>query len=374
MKKSSPSSLMDSIRLPTINPIFPGHTIASVQVRAIPTLAQSRTRHIVLPQRHFLFTILNTLKLCLIVAITLSAGVIFMFSRTHHIFTIMSGSMAPAIGTGAVVAIPQQTITQSYQPSNIVTFHSSRGLITHRIIEVVTTNSAEKYRTQGDANPLPDHDLLNHEDIVGPVRVTVPLLGYLVTWLKTKVGFAVLILLPATGIIMQELRSMRAAWQQLHLSPRIMTQTTFALIMTAIITPGLTYAAFSTQTAAFNNNITTATLFPSPTPSPTPAPSPNASPTPTPSSSPLPSPTPDIAGDCDLDVNLDLENTNTGPDSTNENNVTINHDCTVTENNDTTSTNDINIHANTGNNSQTNNTDTGSQSSGDITIDINLNN
>ncbi len=61
------------------------------------------------------------------------------------------------------------------------------------------------FTTKGDANNAPDQALTHLADIHGKVLFTIPYLGYVLAFAKTKLGFALLVGVPALAIILEEL-------------------------------------------------------------------------------------------------------------------------------------------------------------------------
>jgi signal peptidase len=61
-----------------------------------------------------------------------------------------------------------------------------------------------RFRTQGDASEDPDLALVSPANLVGEVWFSLPLLGYLVAFIRTPVGYLTLIGLPALLIILGE--------------------------------------------------------------------------------------------------------------------------------------------------------------------------
>lgn len=101
---------------------------------------------------------------------------------------VLSGSMEPNIGVGALV-VAREAEPESLEVGDVITYRlSGDTLVTHRIIEI---NAAEKnVLTQGDANDIPDGAPVPYEKIVGKVLFSVPLLGYLTMYIKTPLGIA----------------------------------------------------------------------------------------------------------------------------------------------------------------------------------------
>ena len=126
------------------------------------------------------------------------------------IFIVQSGSMAPAISTGSLVFTYP---TSTYAPGDIITFktdQSSKTLVTHRAVfknyPAGITGAAE-YITAGDANKNFDAWKVTDADIVGKVVLSMPYVGYLADYAKKPQGFIFLVIVPATIIVYEELKT-----------------------------------------------------------------------------------------------------------------------------------------------------------------------
>ena len=126
-------------------------------------------------------------------------------------YIVQSGSMEPAIKTGSIViSYP----SNSYSEGDVVTFSKSVGaknLITHRVEARFFPDGVDKkptYLTSGDANEDFDPGDVKHEQIVGKVYLTVPYLGYAANFAKQPYGFILLVIVPATIIIYEELKGL----------------------------------------------------------------------------------------------------------------------------------------------------------------------
>ncbi|MBD3366390.1 signal peptidase I [candidate division WWE3 bacterium] len=126
-------------------------------------------------------------------------------------FVVQSGSMEPAIKTGSVVVIkPKET----YKIDEVITFKlrpdsstkTPKDLVTHRIIEKAEDEGRNTYLTKGDANEDADREMIREDQILGRVFVSVPLVGKILAFSQTQVGFILLIILPAILIIYTELQ------------------------------------------------------------------------------------------------------------------------------------------------------------------------
>ncbi|QQS38473.1 signal peptidase I [Candidatus Woesebacteria bacterium] len=132
-------------------------------------------------------------------------------STTPLLFTVYSGSMEPAIKTASVIVSKPQS---NYVQGDIVTFTptSSMGnVVTHRIVAKENVNSPV-YKTAGDANQTIDPWTIDNSQIKGKVVLTVPLAGYVTNFAKTPSGFILLIIVPATIVIYEEIKSLLVAF------------------------------------------------------------------------------------------------------------------------------------------------------------------
>lgn len=76
-------------------------------------------------------------------------------------------------------------------------------MITHRIHQV----AEDGFITKGDTNEDPDQWTVRKEAIIGKALYTIPYIGYLGYFVRTPLGFILLIIIPATIIIITEIRN-----------------------------------------------------------------------------------------------------------------------------------------------------------------------
>ncbi|MFR7591071.1 MAG: signal peptidase I [Longibaculum sp.] len=105
---------------------------------------------------------------------------------------VLTGSMEPVFSPGDIIVIKKNT---DYEINDIVTYTYQDTLITHRIIGKV----AEGYITKGDANNVPDTELVNDNQIVGKYLFAIPFIGLLRIWIRSPIVI-ILILLIIVGI------------------------------------------------------------------------------------------------------------------------------------------------------------------------------
>lgn len=113
--------------------------------------------------------------------------------------------MEPAIPVGSIVII-KPTDPETLKIGDIICFKVETEwptTVTHRITNI--TN--EDFITKGDANEDYDHWTVRKENVVGKVIATIPYVGYLGYFARTPIGFMLLIIIPASLLIIMEMRN-----------------------------------------------------------------------------------------------------------------------------------------------------------------------
>lgn len=111
-------------------------------------------------------------------------------------FVVRSGSMAPEIDTGDVVAVRTIPPTAA-RVGDVVTFDHQGKLTSHRVRSVVRRGDELAFTTQGDANTGREHWRVAADGRIGRVVTRVPKLGFVVVQIRSSVGQLALIVLPA---------------------------------------------------------------------------------------------------------------------------------------------------------------------------------
>lgn len=127
------------------------------------------------------------------------------FSDNTYIYTVDSGSMAPAIKKGSLIRI---TKDDEYFVNDVITVSITNDptrTYTHRVVEVINDQGIISYRTKGDANDSVDTNPVQPENVLGKVTIHLPYLGYFIMISKTPIGFILMVILPALAIITSEL-------------------------------------------------------------------------------------------------------------------------------------------------------------------------
>lgn len=143
----------------------------------------------------------------LILAVLLLVFTAFSPVKSIQILRVMSGSMEPKIKVGGVVIV-NKIPTESLKVGDVITFTSSDDqnmTVTHRLVEIKDQEDGKVFLTRGDANQSNDIGEVRPDQVKGKVLLSVPFLGYISVWIKQPLGFALMVILPAVLIIINEI-------------------------------------------------------------------------------------------------------------------------------------------------------------------------
>jgi signal peptidase len=139
-------------------------------------------------------------------------------------YTVLTGSMRPGVPPGSLV-VTRPVEAEDLKVGDAITYQIRSGepeVVTHRISAVSRTLGGETlFTAQGDANPVPDDKPVKAGQIRGMVWYSLPLLGYVNSWLTGEqhiwaVGISVALLLAysafmCTAAVVESRRSKRQA-------------------------------------------------------------------------------------------------------------------------------------------------------------------
>lgn len=101
---------------------------------------------------------------------------------------VLSGSMSPTFNYGDMIVV-KDVDTGTLKKGDIVSFKNSKKTITtHRINNIVDGC----YETKGDANNSKDVGVVCPKDVVGKYSYKVPVLGTVIMFIQTPIGFIIL--------------------------------------------------------------------------------------------------------------------------------------------------------------------------------------
>lgn len=126
-------------------------------------------------------------------------------------YVVLSGSMEPTISPGDAI------IVESVEPSaieegDVITFtrDGNAYTTTHRVTEIRDSEAGLEFRTKGDANAQADQAPVAASQVegrvasIGGVALVIPLVGNVVQFAGTTVGFGVLVVVPFGALVLTE--------------------------------------------------------------------------------------------------------------------------------------------------------------------------
>lgn len=120
-------------------------------------------------------------------------------------YVVQSSSMAPAISAGDLIIV-DDTSAERIETGDVITFRDggASSIVTHRVVEVDGSGEQLRFVTKGDANDAPDSEPVRPENVVGTVWFSVPLAGHIVAFANTQIGLLLLVVVPATVLVVTE--------------------------------------------------------------------------------------------------------------------------------------------------------------------------
>lgn len=126
----------------------------------------------------------------------------------YELITVLSGSMEPNIKTGSIIAVRPIDATDKCDIGDVVMYQSLDDpniLITHRITSVEDTGNGVQYITKGDNNDAEDPNPVPSTKVVATyANFTIPGLGYMFNFIKSKNGVIFLMIIPGILLIISQ--------------------------------------------------------------------------------------------------------------------------------------------------------------------------
>ena len=123
-------------------------------------------------------------------------------------FIVLSGSMKPTIPEGSIAFIVRGQ-TENIKIGDIITYKrpdKAQENVTHRVAGITTIDGKEAYKTKGDANNDLDLWTVRKEAIWGKLAFSIPFLGFVINFTRTRLGVVLVIVLPLILIALDEIR------------------------------------------------------------------------------------------------------------------------------------------------------------------------
>lgn len=124
----------------------------------------------------------------------------------YDLSAVLSDSMRPVFAAGDMVVTgrPGSPFVGQIKPGSIVTYVRQGERITHRVISIENGILV----TKGDANEEPDPGPVRISQVAGVYLLRIPYVGRLSVFVHTKVGWFLLVIIPAAvliGLIVKEI-------------------------------------------------------------------------------------------------------------------------------------------------------------------------
>ena len=129
------------------------------------------------------------------------AGLAFIyFSSDYDLRLVRSESMRPAVNMGDLIITGPVNgpINGEVKPGTIVTYQHSKELITHRVLSIDGTTLV----TKGDAVEDSDSWPVALSDVKGIYLFKIPYVGYVTSFVQTKFGWFVAIIIPTALLVL----------------------------------------------------------------------------------------------------------------------------------------------------------------------------
>lgn len=120
----------------------------------------------------------------------------------YKTFSIISGSMEPKIVVDDIVIVKNVDKNQ-IRVNDIITFKTENEIITHRVIKIELIDNNLIYTTKGDSNEVTDIEKIEYNQIEGKYVGKIPKIGKLLTLLKNKLVFSIILILLIISYILQ---------------------------------------------------------------------------------------------------------------------------------------------------------------------------
>ena len=135
-------------------------------------------------------------RVILTVLILILAGLVFLFfAPDYNLYMVRSESMKPNINMGDLII--NGPASGEIEAGTIITYERNSELITHRVQSV----DGNIIVTKGDAVEDADPWQVQLSDVRGLYLFRIPYVGYVTSFVQTKVGWFVSIIIPAAILV-----------------------------------------------------------------------------------------------------------------------------------------------------------------------------
>lgn len=113
-------------------------------------------------------------------------------------YVIETSSMRPTLPPGTLVVVKQPADLSTVSTGTVMTYQARSGdptVVTHRVVSIgFDGNGAPRFRTQGDANDVPDQGWVLPEQVRGVEWYALPYVGYVTAFVNDQKGGVLVVL------------------------------------------------------------------------------------------------------------------------------------------------------------------------------------
>lgn len=123
----------------------------------------------------------------------------------YEVYSVISGSMEPAIPVGSLVYV-KQTEPSQVQEGDVIAFYSAAdngAIITHRVVKNQVVSG--QFITKGDANDAEDALPVSYDLLIGKIALSIPVAGQVFSVVVTLQGKIAAACMVAFAVLLQVL-------------------------------------------------------------------------------------------------------------------------------------------------------------------------
>ena len=120
-----------------------------------------------------------------VVALVLMTSFVMLISNqfSYGALVIATESMTGELNVGDA-AIYEQYDDQLVKEGQVIVFENGKAVFVHRVVDIEYVDGVKRYYTKGDYNEDRDAGFITDDNIVGLVKVKVPMIGYPTLWMR----------------------------------------------------------------------------------------------------------------------------------------------------------------------------------------------
>lgn len=139
-----------------------------------------KKKRLALGKRGWLSTSVTVLALMLMTAFVMLISNEFYYGA----LVIATESMTGELNVGDA-AIYEQYDGQNVIEGQVIAFENGKNVFVHRVVDIEYVDGVKRYYTKGDYNEDRDAGFITDDNIVGLVKLKVPLIGYPTLWIRS---------------------------------------------------------------------------------------------------------------------------------------------------------------------------------------------